>query len=133
MCLDAPFAPILYGEKEESLSASGRLNAMRSGSPRIIVPLVLLICLVCPFLEMFDHWDHTLQTGSDTEYTLVLVALCVGFACSVARLVFTASRRSGIGVKILSEAGEFKTFVSIFRGGIQLASSISPPLVRLRI
>lgn len=105
---------------------------MRSGSPRIIAPLVLLICLVCPLLEMFDHWDHTIQTGSDTEYTLVLVALCVGFACAVARLVFTASAPSGMGVKALSEAVEFKTLVSLFRGGIQLASSISPPLVRLR-
>ena len=59
--------------------------------------------------------------------------LCVGFACSLARLVFTASARSGMGVNALSETVEFKTLVSLFRGGIQLASSIGPPLVRLRI
>lgn len=133
MYLNAPFVPILYSEKEESLSASGRLNPMRAGSPRIIVSLVLLICLLCPFLEMFDHWDHTIQTGNDTEYALILIALCVGFACSVARLVFTASARSGMGLRVLSEAVEFKSLLSIFRGGIRLASSKSPPLVGLRI
>lgn len=82
---------------------------------------------------MFDRWDHTIQTGNDTEYALVLVALCVGLACSVARLVFTASARSGMGARVLSEAVEFKSLVSIFPGGIELASSISPPLAALRI
>jgi len=26
---------------------------------------------------MFDHWDDTIQTGNDTEYGLVVLALCV--------------------------------------------------------
>lgn len=40
--------------------------------------IALAICLVCPLVEMFDQWDHTLQTGNDTEYLFVLLALCVG-------------------------------------------------------
>ena len=32
---------------------------------------------------MFDQWDHTLQTGDDTEYTFVVLALCVGVAYSL--------------------------------------------------
>lgn len=101
--------------------------------PRIIVTLVLLICLVCPFVEMFDRWDHTIQTGNDTEYALVLLALCVGVGYSVTRFLFKASLRSRMDVKVLSKTAELKRFVFIFRGVIQLTSSISPPPVALRI
>jgi hypothetical protein len=40
---------------------------------------------------MFDQWDHTLQTGHDTEYALVLLALCVGAGYTLARLIATLS------------------------------------------
>jgi hypothetical protein len=56
---------------------------MRSRTSFIIATLVLATCLVCHLTEMFDQWDHTLQTGVDTEYTFVLLALCVGIACSL--------------------------------------------------
>ena len=59
---------------------------------RVTAIIALIICIVCPVLELFDHWDHTLQTGNDTEYTLVVLALCVGLAFSLARLYFGASR-----------------------------------------
>ena len=60
---------------------------MRCAS-RITAIAVLLTCLICPLLEMFDSWDQTEKTGDDTEYTLVLVALCVGGSYLFARLVF---------------------------------------------
>ena len=44
---------------------------------------LLMAGLVAPVVEIFDQWDHTLQTGDDTEYTFVIVALCVGVACSL--------------------------------------------------
>jgi hypothetical protein len=49
--------------------------------------VALVICLVCPILEIFDDWDHTMQTGNDSEYALVVLALCVGAANSFARLI----------------------------------------------
>jgi hypothetical protein len=49
--------------------------------------LVLLICVVCPVLEMFDQWDHTVQTGNDTEYSFVILGLCVGASFAFARAV----------------------------------------------
>lgn len=61
---------------------------MRTRASRIIVTLALLTCLICPLLETFDTWDHTIQTGNDTEYALVILALCVGVAYSFARFVF---------------------------------------------
>ena len=49
--------------------------------------LALLTCLICPILETFDNWDPPIQTGKDIEYTLVILALCVGVAYSFARFV----------------------------------------------
>src|SRR5579864_2806607 len=40
--------------------------------------LLLLICLCAQVAETFDFWDHTLQTGNDIEYSLVIVVLIVG-------------------------------------------------------
>lgn len=60
---------------------------MRSRASFGIAALALAICFVCPLAEMFDQWDHTLQTGTDTEYFLVLLALCVGAAFMLARLI----------------------------------------------
>ena|ERR1035437_3384525 len=59
---------------------------MRSRASSMTVTLVLAICFVCPLIEIFDQWDHTLQTGDDTEYALIVLALCVGVAYSIARL-----------------------------------------------
>jgi hypothetical protein len=37
--------------------------------------LLLLVCLCGHIAETFDFWDHTLQTGSDIEYSVIIVAL----------------------------------------------------------
>ena len=62
---------------------------MQSRMSRLAVALVLLTCLVCPVLEMFDQWDHTLRTGQDTEYTFVVLAVCVGAVYALAKLIVT--------------------------------------------
>lgn len=64
---------------------------MRSRASRVAAALVLLTCVVCPILELFDRWDHTVQTGQDTEYALVVVALCIGAAYAFARFVLRVS------------------------------------------
>lgn len=61
---------------------------------RTVAALALLTCVICPVLEMFDRWDHTLQTGQDTEYSLVLIALCLGVAYVLARFAIKFSLRS---------------------------------------
>ncbi len=61
--------------------------SVRSRISRAVVTLALLTCLICPVLEMFDRWDHTVQTGQDTEYTFVVLALCVGALYALARLI----------------------------------------------
>ena len=64
---------------------------MRSRAYRIVATVILVTCLVCPLVELFDNWDHTTQTGNDTEYALVVLALCVGATYSVARFIFKSA------------------------------------------
>jgi hypothetical protein len=54
------------------------------GLRRFATGVILAICIGAPILEMFDQWDRTLQDGNDTEINLVVVALCIGVAFSVA-------------------------------------------------
>jgi hypothetical protein len=60
---------------------------------RLAIAAILAVCLGAPVAEMFDQWDHTYQDGNDTEANVVVVALCVGVALSVAG-VFAARIRA---------------------------------------
>ena len=60
---------------------------MKPRTSFLMITLVLAVCLVCPLAEMFDQWDHTLQTGNDSEYALVILALCVGASFLLKRLI----------------------------------------------
>jgi hypothetical protein len=106
---------------------------MQPLASRITVTLVLLICLGCPLLEAFDSWDHTLQTGSDTEYGLVVLALCVGVAYSFARVMFTSFVLRLVGSNVISVSAQ-KAFLWVpcsFTG--LLFGDTSPPPLALRI
>jgi hypothetical protein len=61
---------------------------MLSRASQIVAAFALLICFVCPLVELFDYWDDSVITGNDTEYGLVVLALCAGAAYTLARLVF---------------------------------------------
>jgi hypothetical protein len=106
---------------------------MRSGFPRAVVTLILAICFVCPVVEMFDQWDRTIQTGNDTEYALVALALCVGASYTFARAVFRI-----IGSTRLQRAAARNGFLPAFYPGlpdliVEALISASPPLTTLRI
>src|SRR5579864_4592501 len=64
---------------------------MRTRASLITGVIALGICFVCPLVDMFDQWDHALQTGNDSEYPLVILALCVGIAFALGRLIVTLS------------------------------------------
>jgi hypothetical protein len=109
------------------------LCSMRARFPRAVVTLVLAICLVCPLVELFDHWDHTMQTGNDTEYALVVLALCVGVAYSFARFILKCPL-ARFGARSVSYSCVHKPLLSTLRGFIFLLfSAISPPTIALRI
>jgi hypothetical protein len=99
----------------------------------ILVTAVLVICLVCPILEMFDNWDHTLQTGNDTEYTFVLLALCVGAAYSFARFIFTCSLLGFVARSVVTTGLQKLALSTQCSFTPLIFDEISPPTLALRI
>jgi hypothetical protein len=108
------------------------MKLMRRNWARVTIAIVLLTCFVCPLVELFDYWDHTLQTGNDTEYTLVALALCIGIVFALVRLAVTLFPNSPVSrtdSELLSlQNASFFLVVS----AIVIAASASPPL-NLRI
>jgi hypothetical protein len=94
--------------------------------------LALLTCLVCSLVETFDTWDHTLQSGNDTEYALVILALCVGVAFSFARFISKCSLR-GLLVSVCSTNVRESFQSALCRFAPLRFDEISPPAFALRI
>jgi hypothetical protein len=105
---------------------------MRSRASFLIALCALLICLSGQVAEVFDQWDHTVQTGSDTEYTFVVVALCVGVSYS---LRWFSPEISAPGVA--ASASAFFAVDSFLNRATHRALSTlttaSPPSIALRI
>lgn len=64
--------------------------------------LLLLICLGGHVAETFDFWDHTLQTGNDIEYTLVIVALVAGAGFGLAHVAAVVTNTVSLRSCLLS-------------------------------
>ncbi len=111
----------------------GILMLMLPRTSRITVALVLLVCLVCPLVEMFDHWDHTIQTGQDTEYALVVLALCVGASYAFARVVLRIIARSLAERAAVRDSGLTTFSWGLLHLIVKASISTSPPLAALRI
>src|SRR5713226_5408179 len=106
---------------------------MRSRAFRITAAFALLTCLICPLVETFDTWDHTIQTGNDSEYALVVLALCVGVAYSFTRFIFK-SALLGFVAKSVFAACVQKSFFSLPCSlTFLLFDATSPPPLPLRI
>ena len=108
------------------------LEAMRSPWSQTIGTLALLTCLICPILETFDTWDPPIQTGNDTEYTLVILALCTGAAYSFARFVMKFPLL-GLVARRAFDSCALKSFHPAPCFTLLLADAASPPPLPLRI
>jgi len=97
-----------------------------------VIAIVLLTCLVCPLVEMFDNWDHTLQTGNDTEYALVALALCVGVAYSFARFIFNSALLGFVAKSVFASYAQ-KSLSTPCSFTLLLFDATSPPSLPLRI
>src|SRR5258707_14937995 len=106
---------------------------MRSRASRIAVTFVLLTCLVCPLVETFDNWDDTIQTGNDTEYGLVVLALCVGVAYSFARFISKSTLLAFIATDVFAPCLQKSFFSTPCRVTLLLFDATSPPPLPLRI
>ena len=75
---------------------------------RWLVVAILAVCLGGPIAESFDWWDQSQPAGDDTETNLVVVALSVGLAVSVAAIVvqrFAAFASQPLSRRWMSDAG----------------------------
>ena len=99
----------------------------------MIGTLALLTCVICPILETFDNWDPPIQTGNDTEYTLVILALCTGAAYSCSRFILKSTLLSFIaqGISAFRAQPSFASTPCSF--ALLLFDAASPPLLPLRI
>ena len=104
---------------------------MRLKTSRMIGTIALLSCFICPVLETFDHWDPPIQTGNDTEFTIVILALCVGAAYLFARPLVNALRQSFADKQnfVLSTSMFFRSTSSSY----SLLDDTGPPAAPLRI
>src|ERR1700688_1136670 len=95
--------------------------------------LVLATFLVCPVMQMFDHWDHELQTGQDTESAFMVLALCIGATFVLTQAVLYMSK--GLPARaIKTPRGLFRSPLEVFSGvGATVFLSASPPPSILRI
>lgn len=109
------------------------LGAMGSRASRIMAAVILVTCLVCPLIELFDNWDHTIQTGNDTEYGLVVLALCVGVAYSFARFVFKSALLAFVANSFLTSRAQKPLSIGASSFALPLFDVTSPPLLSMRI
>jgi hypothetical protein len=105
---------------------------MKPRASFLMVTLILVVCLVCPLSELFDQWDHTLQTGNDSEYTLVILALCVG-AAFLMKFVTTLNNLPDAPLEAARALRSCALIPCLTRSFSVVAIQESPPTVSLRI
>src|SRR5882757_6844865 len=106
---------------------------MCSRTSRIIATVILVTCFVCPLVDIFDNWDHTIQTGNDTEYALVVLGLCVGVAYSFARFIFKSALLAFVAKSVFASRPQKSFFSAPCSFTSLLFDATSPPLLPLRI
>jgi hypothetical protein len=105
---------------------------MRSRTSLLIGAISLAICLVCPLVDLFDQWDHAMQTGQDSEYPLVILALCVGAAFVLGRLILTLPVNLSMSHVRYAILSEISALPSCFRSP-EFAPALGSPPLSLRI
>jgi hypothetical protein len=108
------------------------MRSVRSRIFHAVATLALLICFVCPMLEVFDRWDHTLQTGQDTEYTFVVLALCVGALYALAKLIVSFCPELA-AARFSSDFCRYKVSLFPFNWSAALTPHSESPPLSLRI
>lgn len=95
---------------------------------RLVILVVLLICVWGHLSEIADRWDHTLQSGTDSEYSLILLALSAGAVLTLSTQLVGRLRECGVLVLALVCAGPCPLVVSS-----RIAVTDSSPPLTLRI
>ena len=92
---------------------------------------IVAICVLVPAVEAFDKWDQTLRDGNDTEATVVIAAVCVGFALSIGTTAL-ARLRAALTASRVRPTPQFAIPLAATRHVRPIATDSSPPFT-LRI
>lgn len=100
----------------------------------IVAATVLLTSFVCPVVELFDRWDRTPQTGQDTEFVFMILALCVGAVYLLATLMAQDRRLAAAITRVSDSSPQRSSVRAASRAfGLSVLIPISPPAAALRI
>ena len=71
-------------------------RVLHSGSVarRVFIAAIIAISLGASIVGLFDTWDQSLQSGTDTEANVAVVALCLGVAFAVGTIVVAGRIRA---------------------------------------
>lgn len=111
----------------------GIILLVRYRPSQFTAAVILLTCVLCPIIDSFDTWDDALQTGNETEYTFVIVALSVGLS-----YFFVAAAFRSLTIRLYTQMSfpDFcfagPRFLNRTRMGL-LLDDAGPPLLALRI
>ena len=105
---------------------------MRAKASWIAGLIALAICLVCPIVDLFDRWDHAFLTGNDSEYPLVILALCVGLSFALARLDLRLSSHLPVFTRRIPITSTSTPFSLLMAPALAVFAPGSPPSI-LRI
>ena len=98
---------------------------------RCAVLAILAAMLAGHVSELFDHWDHTLRTGREADYTLVVLAACAGLEVVIARSLVSFFRE--LRTYEWSAADETSSTFQIIFSEIPVAGPSPPLLSALRV
>src|SRR5215469_3927622 len=94
------------------------------------VLLIMGILVGAQVSELFDTWDNTFQTGNDIEFSLTVVALCMGACVWFASLLLRCF--GGLVSKIHPFLfHEHLSLLACMREGCCSQLSASPPPLRI--
>ena len=99
---------------------------------RLTAVFLLLICLLCPLIESLDLRHATLDDGNDTEFALVIAALCVGMGYITPRLILKSEFIASIFSSVFAHRRE-QFFAVVLGFDPPCFVAASPPLLPLRI
>jgi hypothetical protein len=91
--------------------------------------LILVICLVCPYVETALGWDGNIfMTGQDSETTVVVVILLLELVVALTGILSLFRPDIGVSVDLAKESSPLA-----YRSDFRLTSPDTSPPVALRI
>ena len=120
----------MEGSGTEKLNRRRVTRVLHSASVarRLFIAAIIAISLGAPIVELFDSWDQSLQSGTDTEANVAVVALCIGVAFAIGTIVIAGRIRalsSTPGGRVVGTRAAVRDVASV----LAPVPTVSPPAV----